>query len=254
MKQRTRQEVHISHSQVSEFLQCPRRYHLHRRLGLRPEFVPSGLLFGSAIHEALAFYHQMRLEGKKTTLEALCDAFSSRYEAEQLPVKLRPGESKTRLISLAKRMLEAYLLHGEFSGEVIAIEEGFRLELSDRLPPVIGRIDLVEKKPCDGLVVTDFKTARSRREPDPDQLLLYREAVRLLDYPHNGKVKARYILLLKSERPDIVVYEPEPGPGAIDKLRSRYEQVWGAVQSGCSFPHPGWWCRGCQWQRHCDQS
>jgi ATP-dependent helicase/DNAse subunit B len=57
-------EVHLSYSQVSEFIRCPRRYHLRRRLGLEPDFVPSALVFGSAMHEALARLHMMRLEGK----------------------------------------------------------------------------------------------------------------------------------------------------------------------------------------------
>ena len=61
----TATEVHISHSQINEFLGCPRRYHLHRRLGLKPAFCPSPLLFGGSVHEALALYHQARLEGRE---------------------------------------------------------------------------------------------------------------------------------------------------------------------------------------------
>jgi len=50
----TKKELHLSHSQISEFTRCPRKYHLHYRLGLPAEFCPSGLLFGSAVHEAIA--------------------------------------------------------------------------------------------------------------------------------------------------------------------------------------------------------
>ena len=94
MKHGTLKEVHLSHSQVSEFVQCPRKYHIHRRLGLAPEFMPSGLLFGSAIHEALALYHQQRLEGKSATEEQLYRAFIEDWDEEQLPVRYRPGESE----------------------------------------------------------------------------------------------------------------------------------------------------------------
>ena len=39
-----KKELHLSHSQVTEFMRCPRKYHLHYRLGLPAEFCPSGLL------------------------------------------------------------------------------------------------------------------------------------------------------------------------------------------------------------------
>ena len=82
----SKQDLHLSHSQVGEFTRCPRKYHLHRRLGLPAAFCPSGLLFGSAVHEALARYHQSRLEGKEAPLEKLLDAYRARWKGERLPV------------------------------------------------------------------------------------------------------------------------------------------------------------------------
>jgi hypothetical protein len=108
------QEVHLSHSQVEGFTQCPRRYHLHRRLGIPPEFVPSGLLFGSALHESLAIVHQRRLEGKEATLQEACRAFGVRWRRERLPVRCAPGETEKSLREMARRMLSWYLArHGE---------------------------------------------------------------------------------------------------------------------------------------------
>jgi len=89
---RSKAEVHLSHSQVREFLRCPRKYHLHRRLGLEPEFCPSGLLFGSAMHRALALYHQRRLEGRSASLGDLLGAFNRCVDDESLPVRYRRGE------------------------------------------------------------------------------------------------------------------------------------------------------------------
>lgn len=253
MKHRTEKEVHLSHSQVEEFTQCPRRYHLHRRLGLVPEFSPSGLLFGSAMHKALALCHQLRLEGRKPSLQQLHGSFQDTWDSEQLRVKLKPGESAKSLKAKAKMMLQSFMANPHSCGEVIAVEEPFQLRLSEELPKVWGCIDLIERAPDDRLVVTDFKTAKKRGEPDPEQLVLYKEAVRALDYPSNGQVNARYMVLLKTKEPDVVVYEHEAAAGDVQRLRARYEEVWQAIQSGCSFPRTGWWCRGCQWQRHCDQ-
>jgi len=247
----TKTEVHLSHSQVSEFVQCPRKYHLHRRLGLKPEFAPSGLVFGSCVHEALSAFHQARLEGRSAGLAELVRAFQERWSAETLPLKFGKGESEKSLRTKAKGMLRFYLDNSSCRGQVIAVEEPFRIVLSEHIPPVFGRIDLVELSPEGSLVLTDFKTAGSRREPDPGQLVLYREALRHLDYPGVDSARVKYELLLKTKEPGIAVYEPEVSEESVDRLRSLYRAVWPDIQAGCSFPHEGWWCESCQWRSAC---
>lgn len=245
-------EVHLSHSQINEFLRCPRKYHLHRRLGLEPEFCPSALLFGSAIHRALALYHQRRLEGRLASLAELMSEFRECVDGEALPVRYRKGQDAKGLKQKARGMLEHYLANTQPAGDVLAVEEGFRLRLFEQLPAIYGRIDLVEQTEDEHLVVTDFKTAKSRRTPDPDQLVLYREAVSKLDYP-GKEVRIRYVVLLKTAEPDIAVYEPKLQPDALDSLAALYQEVWRAIQSGSSYPRTGWWCNGCQWARYCDR-
>lgn len=246
-------EVHLSHSQVNEFLRCPRKYHLHRRLGLEPEFCPSALLFGSAIHRALALFHQRRLEGRSASLEELMQVFDECVGDESLPIRYRKGQDSETLQKKARSMLEHYLANAQPIGEVLAVEEGFRIHLSTFLPVVHGRIDLVEQTENGGVLVTDFKTAGSRRTPDPDQLILYREAAKALDYP-GKEVRIRYVVLLKTAEPDIAVYEPELPPNAAESLTTLYEEVWRAIQGGSSYPRTGWWCGGCQWAKYCDRT
>jgi len=254
MRAFTRTGQHLSHSQVSEFIRCPRRYHLHRRLHLQPGFSPSGLLFGSAIHEALSLYHQMRLEGGEAGISLLMRAFDRRWADESFPVKFKPGESRKSLRTKARRMLEFYLRNSATAAEVIAVEEPFQITLCEEIPPVIGRVDLIERASGGELVLTDFKTAASRREPDPGQLVLYREALRLLDYPGNGSMSVRYEVLLKGREPDIIVFEPTITDDDVSRLRSLYQDVWEDIRHGCSFPKTGWWCSDCQWRKHCDQA
>ena len=249
----TKKELHLSHSQVSEFTRCPRKYHLHYRLGLTPEFCPSGLLFGSAVHEAIALYNQMRLEGKEATLEQLCGVFQDCWQQEPLPVNFKAGESARSLGLKVKKLLKFFLTNPRCTGEPVAVEEPFRLHLSEELPPVWGVIDLVEVVGDGSLILTDYKTAGTRAEPEPDQLILYRKAAQELDYPGNGQVMARYVVLLKTKEPDIAVFEPEIGPVDFEKLSQLYRVIWEDIQHGCSFPRPGWQCRDCQWRKHCDQ-
>lgn len=252
MKEGTNTAPHLSHSQITEFVQCPRKYHLHRRLGLEPEFVPAGLLFGSAMHEALAMYHQRRLEGTQATLGQLCQVFDGRWGEDRLQVRYGPLDNERALRDKARRMLALYLEDPQCCGDVLAVEEPFRLAFSPGLPPVHGRIDLIEATTDGGLVVTDFKTAKSRSAPRSGQLVLYREAVTAMGYPGNAQVKARYVLLLKTAKPGIVVHEPQVAERDVEKLRALYEGAWESIGAGHSYPRAGWWCSGCQWQRYCD--
>ncbi len=252
MRQNTQQGVHISHSQVQEFTQCPRKYHLHRRLEVPPDFMPSALLFGIALHETLALFHQRRLEGRAVSLEELHNTFLGHWEAEELPVKYSRRENEEALIGVAKRMVEVYVDDPGCCGEVLGVEEPFRVDLSPKLPPIHGRIDLVEKSANDQLVVTDFKTSKNGNKPASDQLVVYRRAVTDLGFPANSAVQCRYVVLTKTAEPEIKVFEVDVTAEDVVKLVSRYEQVWQAIQGGSSYPRTGWWCKGCQWARHCD--
>jgi RecB family exonuclease len=137
--------------------------------------------------------------------------------------------------------------------EVLAVEEPFVLQLSDQLPDIQGRIDLAELSTDGSLVVTDFKTAQAKTEPEPEQLVLYRQAARMMALCDDQAVRTRYVCLLKTKEPEVVTFEPEIPDGALEALTQRYTEVWEAIQSGCSFPVTGWWCAGCQWKRYCEK-
>jgi len=246
----TKKEAHISHSQITEFTRCPRKYHLHYRVGLLAAFCPSGLLFGSAVHEAVALFNQGRLEGKKPSPEELLAAYRACWEKERLPVRLRSRESPASFEATARRLLELCASEQGRSGEVVAVEEPFSIRLSERTPEVKGVIDLVERA-RDG---TDYKTSSSRSEPEADQLVLYREALLKTGFAAGCVVHARYVLLVKGAEPEIILRNVKIGQSDGERLRRLYEAVWRDIKLGCSFPIPGWWCADCQWQRHCDQA
>ncbi len=249
----TKPEVHLSHSQVQEFTQCPRKYHLHRRLKVPPDFMPSALLFGIALHEALALFHQRRLEGRAASLAELHNTFLGQWKAEKLPVRYSRGENQNSLKAMARRMLAYYIENPVCSGEVIGVEQPFRIMLSTDLPPVHGRIDLIEMAPGSELYVSDLKTSKNGSKPAADQLVLYREAVRLLDFPASGIVHCQYVVLTKTAEPKIKVFELDVTAEDVVNLVSRYREVWQAIQAGVAYPIPSWRCGGCQWKHHCDQ-
>jgi len=244
--------IHLSHSQITEFLTCPRKYHLHRVLALPAAFMPSGLLFGVSMHAALALYNQRRLEGREAGFDELYGEFVNSWDAEQLPVFYKRGDDEAGLKGLAKGMLRSYLARPASSGEVVAVEEPFALGLTGELPQVEGRIDLIERTGDGGCVLTDYKTARSRRVPSPDQFVLYREAAARLGLADAERLRVRYVLLLKTASADVQVVEVPVGPADLERLISIYVSAWREIERGCSFPRTGWWCKGCQWKGYCE--
>lgn len=242
---------HLSHTQIQEFTTCPRRYHMHRRVGLPAEFCPSSLLFGSAMHEVLSCYHQCRLEGRKCSLPQLVKVFVDYWRRESLQVRFKAGESEKSLTVLATHMLEAYIRSDYAAGKVLAVEEPFEIMLNKDMPPMKGRIDLVEIGGDGSLVVTDFKTASSRKTPGPEQLVLYSKAVRSFDYPGSARARSRYVVLLKTKAPGPMIVDVPVTEDDITRLTRRYVAVWRDIESGCSYPNPGWYCAGCQWQKAC---
>ena len=170
------------------------------------------------------------------------------------PVNLKAVETVEALRKRAEALLGLYVSNPPHSGRVIAVEEPFRFQFAEGVPDVMGVIDLVERAADGNLVLTDFKTAASRSAPSPEQLVLYREALRALDYPESDGIALRYVVLLKARKPDMMVLPVQVDPDAAQRLRNRYAAVWRDIQSGCSFPQPGWQCADCQWRGHCDQA
>ena len=220
----------------------------------QPSSVPRDSCSAQPSTKALAVYHQARLEGKDASLDQLLGAFRERWEGERLPVKLKAGETVKALAERTEAMLGLYAASPHLAGNVIAVEEPFRFRFAEGVPEIMGVIDLVEKGADGSLVLTDFKTAASRSAPAPEQLVLYREALRALDYPESDAITLRYVVLLKTSKGDIVVFQPQVQPDHAQRLRKRYAAVWRDIQCGCSFPQPDWQCADCQWRRHCDQA
>ena len=61
----------ISVSQVNAYLGCPLKYRFQYVERIPWPCVPSTLVFGTAMHAAVAEFHEARLEGRTATLEEL---------------------------------------------------------------------------------------------------------------------------------------------------------------------------------------
>ncbi len=99
---------HWSYSAISQYLRCPLQFYFKWVLKLPELRLGSGLLLGSAVHHALACYHQTLKHGGDVHPEKLHRAFRKHFaeRASETTVDWKPGESPEALITLRFRRLE----------------------------------------------------------------------------------------------------------------------------------------------------
>jgi putative RecB family exonuclease len=249
---------YLSYSAVSTYQACPLRYYFRYVLALPEETVSSALVFGSAIHTALESYYRERLQGNQTPpVELLEEAYHAAWLAfDDREVRFGKGEDRDSLNNLAGRILTTF--HGSElahrPGRVLGIEEEFRGELIPGCPQILARVDLLIETP-DALIVTDFKTSRSRWnaehvEEAAGQLLLYHDLVRPLS---NGKeLRLEFVVVTKTKAPDLTCHPVMFDRRQIERTKRIVKRVWTAIQSGLFYPNPSAMnCGGCPFRQPC---
>ena len=180
---------YVSFSALSTYRQCPLRYAFRYIEGRPEEVVPSSLVFGGAIHAAIEQHFNELMAGSSApSLDTLLAAFwdSWRGAGEEATIQFAKSEDLGTVTQLAQRVLAAFQQSdaAEAEGRILGVEEELRGELVPGVPDLLARIDLLTMTD-EALVVTDFKTARSRWSSDHadeagEQLLLYGELARRL--------------------------------------------------------------------------
>ena len=259
---------HLSWSQCKAFAACPLQWWLSRRFA--PKSVASGLMFGSGFHAAVEAYYRAQLQGEALALPDLLAAFDRHWAGEldgrqgraALPIQWSAKEEDAAgARELAERMLAAFLEERERRPSlVVAVEEPFRIVIGPDVPPLVGRIDLLEIRIDDDgirrLHVVDWKTAAKRPSPSEigsDQLHLYAMAasdmrfVRELNLP----LALRVEVVTKTKRPEVVTLAVEHSPKDVARLAETIRHYWRAMSAGVHYPVSGWRCSGCGHAARC---
>ena len=251
---------YLSWSQVSSYQSCPRAYAFRYVDQAEPEFTPSSLCFGGAIHSAISLHHEARLEGADPpTHEQLMSLIRYDLEPVAAPIRFNKDEDRDSLLSLAERLIQAYLASdlANPEGEILCIEESVRASLDDDLPDLNGIVDLVTRVE-QGLIVTDFKTTRSawndqKAEENAGQLRLYGELVRrqLEDAPVHA---LQFLTITKAKSPKVQLHVISASDEKLNATLDQVREVWRGIEAGVFPPRPGWTCRTCPFQSQCDSA
>ncbi|WP_397570414.1 RecB family exonuclease [Schlesneria sp. T3-172] len=250
---------YLSWSAVSSYLKCPLRYQFHYLDQLPEAFVSSNLVFGSAVHASLeAFFREQLVARQSLGIDALMAVYHETWIATDLAnVRFGKDESLIGHEQLAQRMFRAFL-DSQVSrpdGSILGIEEQLQAPVIDGCPDLQARIDLMIEHP-DSLVVTDFKTSRSRwSENDATasegQLLIYHELVRELA---NKPVRLQFAVITKTKEPTIELKSIVPESQKIERIRRLIQNVWLGIKSGVFYPVPNVMnCPTCGYRDRCSR-
>lgn len=250
---------HLSYSQINSYMMCPLKYRFNYIDGLEPEFTPSALKFGHAIHSGIQAFLQSVLEADPLRPDQLVDIYRQEWaENNGLPVRYSSRESENSLLSTAKEMFGLFVEKHDPHIEVIAVEEEFSLNLAELihdypgdLPSFKGYVDAILKNGSTALV--DYKT--SSRKPNGDvnamQLVAYSLGSQAIGYDPN-ELDFRFDYLTKTAKPELVPYPVNIDDSDRRRFLKTVIRVWKAIQTGIFFPNPSYLCGSCGYQRNCD--
>lgn len=256
--------AYISFSQLSLMRACPRKFAFQYVEHVEPDFAPSSLVFGGAIHSALEAFFRAQLEGATLGPSELLVQFRQAWayqtvkEGKPLVVRFGKTEDEGSLVNLAERIFAAFLNSPVASpkGAIIGVEEQLTVTLADDLPDLLAKVDLVTQTD-DGLHVVDFKTSRSRwteakAQEGSDQLVLYALSTAPLAAQLSLPVRLHFAVFTKAKHPVVQVLPVSVGQDRTATLTASVHQVWAAAKAGHFYPNPSpQHCTTCPFKSRC---
>ncbi len=249
---------HWSYSQLSQFMRCPLQYYFERIAKLPKPFLPSGLVLGTAVHQALAEYHR-RLQSKKSaTRDEVRTAFLEAWnDAEkEKPVQFRNGENRQKAQDQGIALLELYQEQPP-PKQIVAIEQSMMVPLENSRgqfleKPLVAVVDLLYRESQE-LVVNEFKTSGRRfADSEVDNGLQASAYVHAVLQRYDERARVRYTILVKSKSPTIQNLETARTDSDLTRLGDIAEAIERAIASEVFYPvETPMNCSGCPFFRPC---
>lgn len=250
---------YLSHSRLEAYRSCSLKFKFHYIDKIPAAFTPGPLAFGIAFHRAVEEALVGLLAGGFPQVDELVRVFGVAFDEEATKVPIRYGEKEDRdsMLEQARRMLEAWTTWSLPKATILAVEHEFRVPLAEWLPPLVGRIDLVELDEDAGYInVIDVKSSRGRWSQEDvlqhaGQLALYRAGVEELVRDVGKPVRLGFEIITKTKTPVVERYYLEDGGEPLDRQVRTATMVLEAVERGIYIPSPSWACASCPWAGPC---
>lgn len=244
-----------SASQLVCYSMCPRRYLYRYVLKLDPEFRGAALVLGSAMHSAIGWFFQERLDGGTPSPSEAEDVFEADLFAEVSEGGVRwRTKGPDEVNEDGKALVRAYL-HRFNDLPVAVVEQPFRVSIEDSetglsLPrPFKGYFDLVL---ADSSVV-EMKSASRKWNPyDLTRHLQIGAYVAAKCELDGGPVTVDVHVVTKTKTPAVDVHRVVRGEPANAWWFRAALDIERAILAGHFPPSPGPTCHECEYQRRCE--
>ena len=233
---------HWSYSRLAQYLRCPLQFYFERVLRLPRPFLPSGLVLGAAVHEALADYHRALMLFRPLGTHQVGDAFLTTWRRRTTTerIQYRATETPTGLIEQGLGLIETYL-NATPPTAILTVERSMTVPLFDPQGryldrPLVTVPDLI----CDDvgeLTVIELKTSGRRYgQADVDlslQATCYAFAVSTY---HGRPAVVRYRVLLKNKTPQLQELDTRRTNAEFVRLCEIVRKVQRAIDSDLFYP------------------
>lgn len=232
---------HWSYSSISQYLACPLRYYFQRILGLPQPTVGSGLVFGSAVHAALAHYHLALKLNRPPQRKAIHNAFvDAWHQRDGIGIAFKEGETRADLMTQGMALVELYLQEPP-PERIVAVEQEIICPVHDSQgeyleTPLVAVADLIVDTD-DGLLVREFKTsARAYGESEVASSLQPTCYVNAVQEVFGEPATVEYTVLIKTKTPKIQRLPATRTDDDLGRLGDIVKNVEKAVQAGIFYP------------------
>lgn len=253
--------VRESHSSLSTYAACPRRY-AFRYVERLPGEVPRWwFTFGSAVHRAFEAFDRAWMRARRGGMpapgyEVLARAFGDAVETTGCD-----PEEAARYHVRSGPVLLAYLERAVTSdAEPVGVELGFGVDVpvvGDETPVrFVGYIDRIDRRPDGAIEVIDHKTGKPRSQDEADrdrQLTAYAFACARggLRDPSSGEVLPAPVRLgLHFAETGLMVWTTRSAD-ELEAFGARLVGEVGAIRRREFAPRPGNACRWCEYRATC---
>jgi hypothetical protein len=220
------------------------------------------LVFGSAVHAALADYHRGLAAGRTPTADEVTASFDRSFADESskpIPVLWADEGTPGKLSNLGRELVLKYVEKADVH-QVLAVEHPFSVPAEERPPgfafneQLVGVLDLVERDANGVTFITEFKTAAKKWDDTRIrydlQLGVYAAIRSALGFPD---AHLRLRVFLKTKKPSIETYEPRRDASQIAEAGKVMSLVLRAIDHGVFYPLRGWACSTCPYRSLCGE-
>jgi DNA helicase II / ATP-dependent DNA helicase PcrA len=235
----------LSFSQVDDYLSCPLKYRLRHQVRV-PTPPHHALVFGNALHQAVAVANDRRRRGAPVDEALLEQTLAAHWRSEGFLSQEHEIARRGAGVAALSRFLERSLAEGD---EIIAVEQPFAVRIGE--DRVRGRYDAV-RRTTDGLVITDYKSGDTRdpvrarqRARSSLQLQLYALA---WEAEHGQRPDAVELHFLEGD----VVGRVSPTDRQLGGAREKIARAAAGIRAGEFEATPGFpACEWCPYRRIC---